>query len=161
MKKKFIYKTLLILTLILTFSCGIRNSNYDREKIIKKYSSEYDIYVDSEKVKFENLYLAKDNIEKTIIDRKAKRIQINQTKTPEYITLNKIYLDSLSNSQKDWSKKEIGFIIINGILLNDKTMGDIILDPNSIKDFRIQKGEDSKDSRIFRIDRDYLIITTK
>ena len=117
--------------------------------------------MDSEKVNLENLYLDKDNIKTTSIDRKAKTVTIEQLKKPELITLNNIYLDSLSKGRRGWNKKEIGFIIIDGILLNDKTTKEIKLDPNAIKDFRIQKGEDSKDSRIFRMDKDYLIITTK
>ena len=152
---------LFLLILTLTFGCATRNIKYDRNKILKKYASEFDIILDSEKVNLENLYLDKDNIKATSIDRKAKTITIDQLKKPELITLNNIYLDSLSKGRRGWNKKEIGFIIIDGILLNDKTTEEIKLDPNAIKDFRIQKGEDSKDSRIFRMDKDYLIITTK
>lgn len=152
---------LLLLILILTFGCATRNIKYDRNKILKKYASEFDIILDSEKVNLENLYLDKDNIKATSIDRKEKTVTIDQLKKPELITLNNIYLDSLSKGRRGWNKKEIGFIIIDGILLNDKTTAEIKLDPNAIKVFRIQKGEDSKDSRIFRMDKDYLIITTK
>ncbi len=105
--------------------------------------------------------LEKENIKNTTVDKKEKTVTIDQFKKPELISLGEIYLDSLSKSRRGWNKKEIGFIIIDGILLNDKTVEEIKLDPNGIKDFRIQKGEDSKDSRIFRMDRDYLIITTK
>ena len=152
---------LFIILLTLTFSCATRNIKYDRNKILKKYASEFEIILDSEKVNLENLYLDKDNIKATYIDRKEKTVTIDQLKKPELITLNNIYLDSLSKGRRGWNKKEIGFIIIDGILLNDKTTEEIKLDPNAIKDFRIQKGEDSKDSRIFRMDKDYLIITTK
>lgn len=152
---------LLLLILTLTFGCATRNIKYDRNKILKKYASEFDIILDSEKVNLENLYLDKDNIKATSIDRKEKTVTIDQLKKPELITLNNIYLDSLSKGRRGWNKKEIGFIIIDGILLNDKTTAEIKLDPNAIKVFRIQKGEDSKDSRIFRMDKDYLIITTK
>ena len=152
---------LFLLLLTLTFGCATRNINYDRNKILKKYASEFDIILDSEKVNLENLYLDKDNIKTISIDRKEKTVTIDQLKKPELITLNNIYLDSLSKGRRGWNKKEIGFIIIDGILLNDKTTEEIKLDPNAIKDFRIQKGEDSKDSRIFRMDKDYLIITTK
>ena len=152
---------LLLLILTLTFGCATRNIKYDRNKILKKYASEFDIILDSEKVNLENLYLDKDNIKATSIDRKEKTVTIDQLKKPELITLNNIYLDSLSKGRRGWNKKEIGFIIIDGILLNDKTIAEIKLDPNAIKVFRIKKGEDSKDSRIFRMDKDYLIITTK
>ncbi len=152
---------LFLLLLTLTFGCATRNIKYDRNKILKKYATEFDIILDSEKVNLENLYLDKDNIKVTSIDRRAKTVIIEQLKKPELITLNNIYLDSLSKGRIGWNKKEIGFIIIDGILLTDKTTEEIKLDPNAIKDFRIQKGEDSKDSRIFRMDRDYLIITTK
>ncbi len=147
--------------LTLTFSCATRNIKYDRNKILKKYATEFDIILDSEKVNHENLYLDKDNIKVISIDRKGKTVTIEQLKKPDIITLNNIYLDSLNKGRRGWNKKEIGFIIIDGILLTDKTTEEIKLDPNAIKDFRIQKGEDSKDSRIFRMDRDYLIITTK
>ena len=152
---------LLLFLLFFTFSCATRNINYDRNKILKKYASEFNIIVDSENVNLQNLYLDKENIKSTSIDRKEKTVTISQFKKPELISLSDIYLDSLSKSRRGWNKKEIGFIIIDGILLNDKTLEEIKLDPNAIKDFRIQKGEDSKDSRIFRMDRDYLIITTK
>lgn len=150
-----------LLLLTFAFSCATRNIKYDRSKILKKYATEFDIVLDSEKVNLENLYLDKDNIKVTSIDRKEKTVTIEQLKKPELITLNNIYLDSLSKGRRGWNKKEIGFIIIDGILLTDKTTEEIKLDPNAIKDFRIQKGEDSKGSRIFRMDRDYLIITTK
>tara|TARA_R110000751_G_scaffold2875_5_gene15054 strand:- start:925 stop:1536 length:612 start_codon:yes stop_codon:yes gene_type:complete len=152
---------LLLLILTLTFGCATRNIKYDRNKILKKYASEFDIILDSENVNLENLYLDKDNIKATFIDRKEKTVIIDQLKKTELITLNTIYLDSLSKGRRGWNKKEIGFIIIDGILLNDKTTSEIKLDPNAIKDFRIQKGEDSKDSRIFRMNKDYLIIRTK
>ena len=152
---------LLLFLLFFTFSCATRNINYDRNKILKKYASEFNIIVDSENVNLQNLYLDKENIKSTSIDRKEKTVTISQFKKPELISLSDIYLDSLSKSRRGWNKKEIGFIIIDGILLNNKTLEEIKLDPNAIKDFRIQKGEDSKDSRIFRMDRDYLIITTK
>ena len=137
---------LLLLILTLTFGCATRNIKYDRNKILKKYASEFDIILDSEKVNLENLYLDKDNIKATSIDRKEKTVTIDQLKKPELITLNNIYLDSLSKGRRGWNKKEIGFIIIDGILLNDKTIAEIKLDPNAIKVFRIKKGEDLKDS---------------
>lgn len=146
---------------IITLGCATRNIKYTRNKILKKYASDFNITLDSEKVKLENLYLDKSNIETIRINRKEKTLSIKQFKKTKLILLSDIYLDSLSKSRRGWNKKEIGYIIIDGILLTDKTAEEILIDPNAIKDFRIQKGEDSKNSLWFRMDRDYLIITTK
>ena len=151
----------ILFLLLFTLSCATRNIQYDREKVLSEYSKGFDILVDEQKVNFGNLFLDKSNIAKATINRKKKDLKITQYKTPELIKLSEIYLDSLSNSNGGWKKKKIGFIIIDGILQTDKTIDEISIDPKAITQFRIQKGEDSKDSRIFRMDRDYLIITTK
>ena len=152
---------LLLFLLIFTLGCATRNINYDRNKILKKYASDFNIILDSEKINLENLYLHKENIKNTTVDKKEKTVTIDQFKKTELISLGEIYLDSLSKNRGGWKKKEIGFIIIDGVPLDVQNLEVIKIDPNAIKDFRIQKGEDSKGNRFFRMDRDYLIITTK
>lgn len=41
---------IILLILTLTFGCTTRNIKYDRNKILKKYSAEYIIFVDNEKM---------------------------------------------------------------------------------------------------------------
>ena len=154
---------LLLFLLTFTFSCATRNIKYDRNKILKKYSADYKTFVDNQNMNLENVYLDKDNIENIRIDKKAKELKITQFKRTELFKLNNLNLDSLSSDRRGWNKNEIGLIIIDGVPLTKEIQSKTLIDWNSVKNFRILRGEDlkKKGTTIFRTDRDYLIITTK
>ncbi len=162
MSRRPIYKIFLFLILLLTYGCSVRNINYDREKIIKKYASNFDILVDSKKVDFKNLYLDLENIREIRLDRKNKTLGITQIRASKLVKLSEINLDSLNKGRGGWKKTKIGLIVINGIPLTDEHIEKTLIDLNSIKDFRVLKGKDleKNGSTIFRLDRDYLIIIT-
>jgi len=154
---------LLLLVLTFTLGCATRNIKYNRNKILKKYSADYKMFVDNKSIDLKTIFLDKDNIENVRIDKRARELKITQLKSTELFKLKNLNLDSLSTGRRGWNKNKIGLIIIDGIPLTKEQQSKTLIDWNSVKEFRIVKGEDlkKKGTTIFRTDRDYLIITTK
>ncbi|MCF7569654.1 hypothetical protein L3X37_15005 [Sabulilitoribacter arenilitoris] len=153
---------LLLLILTLTFSCATRNIKYDRNKILKKYSAEYKMFVDNEKMDLETVYLDKDNIENIRIDKRTKELKITQFKPTELFEMKDWNLDSLSAGRRGWDKKKIELIIIDGIPMVDSLKQKIKIDPNAIKNFTILSQEKMNNMTLCRgYDGDVILITTK
>jgi predicted double-glycine peptidase len=152
----------LLFLLILTFGCATRNIKYDRNKILKKYSTDYETFLDNQKIDLETVYLDKDNIENIRIDRKTKKLKITQFKHAEFFSMENWNLDSISANRRGWDKKNIGMIIIDGILLTDSLKGKIRIDPNSIKLFEIVSKEKLNENTFCgSYDGDIILILTK
>lgn len=128
---------LLLLTLTLTFSCATRNIKYDRNKILKKYSVEYKMFVDNEKMDLETVFLDKDNIENIRIDKRAKELKITQFKPAEFYEMRKLKLDSVISENKNWKEQNIEMVIIDGIPIADALLQKTKIDPNAIRTFTI------------------------
>ena len=153
---------LLLFLLILTFGCATRNIKYDRNKILKKYSADYEMFLDNQKIDLQTIYLNKDNIENIRIDRKTKKLKITQFKPAEFFSMENWNLDSISAKRRGWDKKNIGMIIIDGILLTDSLKGKIRIDPNSIKLFEIVSKEKLNENTFCgSYDGDIILILTK
>lgn len=120
----------------------------------------FDILVDSNKTDFKNLYLNKDNIKKTTVDKKNKVVNIFQKTQSEFIKLNSIYQDSLNSNSSDLNNK-ISLIVINGIPIMESEKSKILFDQSAINELKIIDAEIN--SQIFcRItDDNILIINTK
>ena len=153
---------LFLLTLALTFGCATRNIKYDRNKILKKYSAEYEMFVDKEKMNLETVFLDKDNIENVRIDKRTKELKITQFKPTELFAMKDWNLDSLSSGRRGWDKKKIELIIIDGIPLFDSLKAKIKIDPNAIKSIAILSQEKMNNMTLCRgYDGDVILITTK
>jgi hypothetical protein len=96
---------LTLIILILSIGCATRNIEYDRNKILKKYSNDYNIFVDNQEIDFEKIYLNKYNIAYVKIDNQNKKVNIKQLKTVELIEVKKIYLDSINKLHEYTDKK--------------------------------------------------------
>lgn len=152
----------LFILLIINYGCATRNIKYDRNKIVKKYSMNYKTFVDNEKVDLENIYLNKKNIKNVRIDKKEKELNITQLKRPELFELKNLNLDSLSARRKNWDKKKIDLIIIDGTVLTDSLKNKIKIDPNAIRSFEIISQEKMNNMTLCRrYEGDVLLITTK
>lgn len=92
---------LLLLILAFTFGCATRNIKYDRNKILKKYSAEYKMFVDNVKMDLETVFLDKDNIKNVRIDKQTRELRITQLKPTELFELGNLNLDSLSTGFDD------------------------------------------------------------
>jgi len=128
-------KIILVITLNLVLSCSVRNINYDRQKIEKRYAAKYDIMIDSMMVKFKNTFVDRENIKSIKVNKREKIIEISQHKKRIFSELKNLKIDSLSSSLREISKN--GLIVFNGIPISDLNNSKIILDPNSIKEFSI------------------------
>ncbi len=128
---------LLLLTLTLIFGCATRNIKYDRNKILKKYSSEYKMFVDNQKMDLETVFLNKDNIENIRIDKRAKELNITQLKPAEFYEMRKLKLDSVISENKNWKEQSIEMVIIDGIPIVDTLLQKTKIDPNAIRTFTI------------------------
>jgi hypothetical protein len=161
-------KILSIFILATLCSCNVYNINYNRSKILIKYSSDFNILVDNENRELKHLYLDKDNIEIVTVNRKTKTVKILQKKTVEFYKLSIINLDSIIDTRRVcvidencWNKRKIDFIVLDGLPVKKEDAEEMMFDANCIKDFRIFKGNELKENTIFRTDRDYLVISTK
>ena len=154
---------LLLLMLTFTFGCATRNIKYDRNKILKKYSSEYKMFVDNEKMDLETVFLDKDNIDNIRINKRTKELKITQLKTTELFEMKNLNLDSLSAGRRGWNKKKISLIVIDGIPLIDSLKEKTKIDLNAIKLLEIITQEKlNKNTTWCRgFDGDVLIIKTK
>ena len=153
---------LILLMLTFTFGCATRNIKYDRNKILKKYSAEYKMFVDNEKTDLETVFLDKDNIENIRIDKRTKELKITQLKPAELFAMKDWNLDSLSAGRRGWDKKNIELIIIDGIPMTDSLKEKIKIDPNAIKSIGIVSQEKMNKLNLCRhYNGDVILITTK
>ncbi len=153
---------LLLFLLIFTFSCATRNINYDRNKILQKYSAKYKMFVDNEKMDLETVFLDKDNIENIQIDKRTKELKITQLKRIELFEMKNFKLDSLFPDRKIEKKIKIGLIIIDGIPLTDSLKEKTKIDLNSIKEISIITEEKMNNMTFCKTyDGEVLLITTK
>lgn len=128
---------LFLLLLTFTFGCATRNIKYDRNKILKKYSTDYKMFVDNEKTDLETLFLDKDNIKNVRIDKRAKELNITQLKPAEFYEMRKLKLDSVISENKNWKDQNIEMVIIDGIPIADTLLQNTKIDPNAIRTFTI------------------------
>jgi len=153
---------LLLLTLTLTFGCATRNIKYDRNKILKKYSAEYKMFVDNEKMDLETVFLDKDNIENIRIDKRTRELKITQLKPTELFAIKNFKLDSLFPDREIETKRKIDLIIIDGIPMTDNLKEKTKIDLNAIESISIVTQEKMNNSTFGRsYDGDLLLITTK
>lgn len=147
--------------LTLTFSCATRNVKYDRNKILKKYSADYEMFVDNEKMDINTVFLDKDNIENIRIDKRTKELKITQLKSTELFEVKNLNLDSLSTGPKDLNKRKIYLIIIDGVPLTDSLMDKTRIDFNSIREISILTEVKTKIFHCNGYNGDVLLINTK
>lgn len=149
---------LLIFLMSLTLSCSTRNISYNRGKIIDKYASKHEIYIDSKEVEFKNYYLDKDNIKNVTLSKKSKCLQINQINKTELYELKKVGLDSLNYG----NKRRIGLAIIDAVPIGKEDLQKIKIDPNSIRLIKfIPQGKANEIPWLYIPDGGILLISTK
>lgn len=153
---------LILFVLIFTFGCATRNIKYDRNKILEKYSADYEMFVDNEKMDLETLFLNKDNIENIRIDKRTRELKITQLKPTELFAIKNFKLDSLFPDRIIEVKRKIDLIIIDGIPMTDSLKENTKIDLNGIKSISILTQEKMNNSTFGRrYDGDLLLITTK
>ncbi|NOJ75322.1 hypothetical protein [Empedobacter stercoris] len=144
--------------IILIFSCKTNNIHYNRDKILKKYSKEYSIFINNEITDFEKNYLDRDNIENITINKKSKKLNITLKKINKLFKLSDINIDN----RRGWDKKKIDLIIIDDRSISDSLKNFIKIDPNAIKSINIVP-QNKMNNQAFgkQFNGDLLIITTK
>ncbi len=153
---------LILVLLIFTLSCATRNIKYDRNKILEKYSADYQTFIDNEKMDIKNVFLDKNNIKNVQIDNRTQELKITQFRRTELFEMRNLNLDILSDEQRDWDKKNIELIIIDGIPLTDSLIDKTKIDPNSIKSFSILTQKQMNEMPICRgFNGSVILITTK
>jgi len=153
---------LLLLILTLSFGCATRNIKYDRNKILKKYSAEYKMFVDKEKISLKTVFLDKDNIDNVRIDKRTRELKITQLKPTELFAIKNFKLDSLFPDRKIEAKRKIDLIIIDGIPMTDSLKEKTKIDLKAIESISIVTQEKMNNSTFGRrYDGDLLLITTK
>ncbi len=125
--------SLFLYLLVVMSGCATQNIKYDRNKILKKYSADYQIFVDAKKMNLEKNYLDKDNIENVRINKKAKELKITQIKRTKFVEINNLNLDRILVEGRGLNKKKIGLIIIDGIPIVDSLIMQTKIDLNAIK----------------------------
>ena len=153
---------LLLFLLIFSFSCATGNIKYDRNRILKKYSADYKMFVDNKKIDLETVFLDKENIENIRIDKRTKELKIVQFKPTELFAIKNFKLDSLFPDRKIEAKRKIDLIIIDGIPMTDSLKEKTKIDLNAINSISIITQEEMNNTTFGRrYDGDLLLITTK
>jgi hypothetical protein len=149
---------LLIFLPFIALGCATRNINYNRTKIINKYSSDYNVFLDNQKINLNKIYLDKNNIENVRIDKRNKNLNIDQLKSINLVEVKQMYLDSISKENKVLDKNELELlVVIDGMPVID----DVKMDTNSIKSFTILSQEKMNNLNICRALHGVVVITTK
>ena len=102
---------LLLLILTFTLSCATRKIEYNRNKILKKYTADYQVFLDDEKMNLKSTYLDKNNIESIELDNRNKTLKINQFRAAEFFDIKELTLDRMISQNKNWKEKSIEIII--------------------------------------------------
>jgi len=153
---------LLLFLLVFTFGCTTKNIKYDRNKILKKYSTDYKISVDNEVIDLETIYLDKDNIEGIRINKRTKEIKITQLKSTELLEITQLNIDNLLAQRGGWNNYNLDLIVINGIPLTDSLKHKTKIDLNAITSIGIITQNKINNSTLGRrFNGDLLVITTK
>ncbi|WP_179377350.1 hypothetical protein [Winogradskyella wichelsiae] len=128
---------LFLFILSITLGCATRNIKYDRNKILKKYSADYKMFIDNEKMDLETVFLNKDNIENIRINKHTRELKITQFKTTKLFEINNLNLDSLGVGQRGWTMNNIELIVIDGIPLTDSSKKNTKIDLKGIKSISV------------------------
>ncbi len=152
-------KILLIVAFVIFYSsCATRNIEYDRYKILKKYSKAYKILLDNQEINLETVIIDKNNIKNVRIDKRKQEVSISQFKPGEFVKLNDLILDSLIAGQKKIEKNKTMLVVIDGVPQIDSLIERTKIDLNSIKQFEILTKEELGKNEIFCRPVKYLLI---
>lgn len=153
----------LFLLVTITFSCASRDINYDRNKLLNRYSESYKTFVDNQEVDLEYLYLNKNNIHQVVLNKKSKHLNIYQNKPTKFFEIKNLNLDSLSSGRRGWNKNKIALIVINGIPLTEEDIEKTKIDTNAIESLNIISQQKLNETTTWcrGFDGDVLIINTK
>jgi len=151
---------IIILILILSLGCANRSLKYDRNKILAKYSADYEILLDNQRFNFETTYLDKANIDDVRIDKQNGTVIINQIKRDELIGIKELIRNK--NSLSATNTKEIELVIIDGLPLSDSLIMDLRIDPNAIESLSILPSDSLNDMNWCKgYDGDIMLIVTR
>ncbi|MDP2161842.1 MAG: hypothetical protein Q8K02_15270, partial [Flavobacterium sp.] len=127
---KFIY----FIVLIICFGCSTKNINYDRNKIIEKYNTNYKFYLNDEEIVFENFFLNKNNIDRIIVDKRGKTILIHQKFKSQLFRLKEYNLDRFINDsfKLDDLNCQDCVLAIDGFLFPIEKLNEIYFSEKSI-----------------------------
>ena len=149
---------LLFFLLFFALGCATRNIKYDRNKILKKYSRDYSIFVDNQKINLNKIYLDKNNIENVQLDKRNKNLNIEQIKSIKLVEVKQMYLDSINSKNRILDKNEIEIlVVIDGMPVIDN----VKIDANSIKSFTILSPEKMNKLNLCRPFHGVITIITK
>ncbi|WP_298763987.1 hypothetical protein [uncultured Polaribacter sp.] len=126
---------LLLFALLFMFSCASRNIKYTRDKVLEKTYKDYHVFLNNQKVPFfPLLFLDKENIKNTRINKRDKTVKIEQLKKVELLNFKDLNLDSLAVLPLKW--KELNLIIIDNFLMHADFKEKIKIEPSAIKNIK-------------------------
>lgn len=159
LKKGWNIKTVLLASL-LTASCSSHNINYNRNKILKKFSADYTIYVDDKITDLQSVYLDPQNIESVVIEKDLKELRIKQHRSLELSDTQNWGEDSIDLGHCGF--KKIGLIIIDGIAIADSVRPNLYIDPKAINSIAVLSEKEITKMRFCKAyDGLLIMITTK
>lgn len=147
---KYIY----ILLLTICFGCSTKNINYDRNKIIEKYNTDYKFFLNDEEIVFKNFFLNKNNINRIIVDKKSKTVNIHQKYKSNLYKLNEYNLNRFINEFFELNDLNCQncFLFIDGFPSSVNRITELSFEENTIKNIVHLKETN--------LDKTALIITT-
>ncbi|MDD7915007.1 hypothetical protein [Polaribacter ponticola] len=135
--------------MVLLSSCSSNSLFFNKERLVKKQNKGYFIYVNDKLVLVKNYFLTNTSL---IIEEEKRIIKIYK---PGIKSLKNL----LENKYKNL--KEIGVIIIDGIVYDKKFLKDIYIEESLIKNLRFLDPAFIKSQVHFHNNKLILIVSTK
>ncbi len=132
---------------LILFGCKIRETKYDRLKLIEKYSKNYTFEIDSKKSKIENIFLDKENIKRVRVNKLDEKVIIEQNEKRKLTELSEFIKDSIT------------LIVIDGIPFDKTSSKNVSIDLKAIENMEILK--DIGNISLCRSHKKVLLIKTK
>ncbi|WP_299013420.1 hypothetical protein [uncultured Polaribacter sp.] len=105
---------------------------YTRAKVLKKTYAGYQVFLNNKEVPFfPFLFLDKDNIKNTRINKRDKSLKIEQLKEFKLLNFKDLNLDSFAIVPEKW--KAIDIIMIGDFLIHGTAKENIKIEPSAIK----------------------------
>ncbi len=127
-----------LIIILISSSCSTIQINYHRDRILKKYSDDYKIYLDSSLIELKNYYLDRNNVKSVVRDKSKKAIYIDRDSMIEFLEFKEYFLE-IKNDR---------MVILNGIPVESEKGKNLKVSPKSLMEITVLKN-DSINSQLF------------
>ncbi len=140
-----------LILIIIVSSCSVIKMNYNRDKILSRYSDSYKIYLDSTLIGLENYYLDSDNIKSVVRDKRSNSIYIERDTILDFLEFKEYFQDKNYNS----------LLVINGVPVDPETGKNLKVSKKALINITVLKNDSINASLFHHTYQDVLILQIK